>query len=440
MPKPGPPIFVFDRLVPVTMTIIISYDVQELNLPAIFMLLPVTDRVLPSYLKFQRKQGKIRLPPELNMPGEILSMRYDHKVRGIVRSENARSFSHSIIIDIGTSERIISIKLSRSTLELTGPTSYAIAREASKAILDHVRTCQENLVFLRDHLEVSQKMRDQFLEHPDDIEVIDDIEKRILRFFQQQTRGYVRENISSFLDFLLTFNRDLYTGTLELGHLECEMANILFNLGYPINQGAFARIMNASPFECRYNNVKNASSVIVWYWYTKYERSTGQPKEAKHTIRVNKSGHVKYSGPGLEAMKPVYYAFMQKVLTHQEKIQSVERYRQQLRICGEGKAISVEEWKKFLEEEENFRRKVLQGEGIPIATKEFIPQQPIIHELEIVDTIGSTKLEMELISPNGIIGQINYAEIEDQTIKADSVPPLQFDYTPILSTGMLLST
>jgi len=423
MSSPGPPIFDFDRLVPVTMTVIISYDVQELNLPAIFALLPTTDQTLPGYLAFQRKQGKIRLPPELNRPGEILSMRYDFKVRGIVRSENAKSFSHSIIIDIGTSERIVSVKLSRSTLELTGPTSYDVAREAAEAVLNHVRICQENLMFIREHSSDARKIRNQLVANTNNIKVENDIEKRILAFFQQQIRGYAAENIADFLDFLLSFNRDLYVGTLKLGDLNCEMANILFNLGYPVNQVAFANVMNTPPFECRYNNAKNASSVVVWYWYTKRERSSGTPKQAKHTIRVNKSGHVKYSGPGLEAMKPVYYAFMQKVLTNQEAIQSVEKCRQQLQINAKSKRITIEEWRKLLRKEEEFRQKVIQGDGIPIAVESS--SQPITHELEIIDT----KIN---IDPSTPIEPLNIKIGEDKVI-----PLLELDYNPTLSTGML---
>src|SRR5437870_5834649 len=94
----GPPVFNFAMMKPVTMTVIASYDVGELNLAGLFAFLPVTDQCLPAHLNFKKKQGKIRLPPELNRPGEILSMRYNKQVRGIVRSETAKSFSHSIII------------------------------------------------------------------------------------------------------------------------------------------------------------------------------------------------------------------------------------------------------------------------------------------------------------------------------------------------------
>ena len=88
----GPVVLDFDVLEPVTMTIIASLGLSDINLAAIFNLLPVTNLVLPVGMHFQRKQGKIRIPPELNRPGEIMSMRWSGNVRGIVRSEKARSF------------------------------------------------------------------------------------------------------------------------------------------------------------------------------------------------------------------------------------------------------------------------------------------------------------------------------------------------------------
>lgn len=424
----GPPVFNFSRMTPVTMTIIASYDVGELNLPGLFTFLPVTDQCLPPHLNFQKKQGKIRLPPELNRPGEILSMRYNKQVRGIVRSETASSFSHSIIIDVGTSERIISVKLSR-TLELTGPTSFKIAREAAKTILNHVKNCQENLNFLRTNRELAIQMKYKFLYSISggDIEITDETEKRIWEIYQQQTKGYAIEKIGDFLDFMLNFNRNLYTGTLELGEMESEMANILFNLGYSINQISFARIMNRSPFICKFTNAKSASAVNVFYYYTKLDRNTGQPKTAKHTIRVNKSGHVRHSGPNLEAMEPVYYAFIQRVLQHHSQIQSIETCKQQLRILGNGRSLSTKEWKELLNDEEKFRQQILDGE-LPIATGDnLIPYQPeeIIPEIIEEPLITLEIIQSGLPATNTIIG--NYNQDID-------LPSLMFDYSPLLAT------
>src|SRR3990170_3961890 len=143
----GPVVLDFDVLEPVTMTIIASLGLSDINLAAIFNLLPVTNLVLPVGMHFQRKQGKIRIPPELNRPGEIMSMRWSGNVRWIVRSEKARSFPHSIIIDVGTTNQIVSLKLSRSIKFTTKRVSYA--KEAYQIITDLLRRCQEDLNLIR---------------------------------------------------------------------------------------------------------------------------------------------------------------------------------------------------------------------------------------------------------------------------------------------------
>ncbi|CAN5701017.1 hypothetical protein BH23THE1_BH23THE1_33300 [soil metagenome] len=418
----GPPACDFERLRPVTMTIIASYNVDELNLPGLFAFLPVTDQVLPPHLNFQKKQGKIRLPPELNHPGEILSMRYDKQVRGIVRSEKAKSFSHSIIIDVGTSTRIVSVKLSR-TLELTGPTSFEIAKEAAGTVLNHVKNCQENLNFLRTNRDLAIKTKHKFLHFVSggevEIDKDDETEMRIWEMYRKQTKGYAVDKINDFLDFMLNFNRNLYTGTLEINSMESEMVNILFNLGFSINQVVFANVMNNFPFECKFTNAKNASAVNVFYHYTKIDRTTGQPKEAKHTIRVNKSGHVRHSGPNLQTMKSVYYTFIQRVLQYHTEIQSIENCKQQLRVTGTSKALSITEWKEFLNQEESFRNRILAGK-LPMVNIN-IPQPEPSEEPIITTEILGSQLPAKSEQVNSIT-------------QNPELPSLMFDYTPLLST------
>ena len=420
----SPPIFDFDRLKPVTMTVIASYDVGELNLPAIFTFLPVTEQVLPAHLNIQKKQGKIRLPPELNRPGEILSMRYDKQVRGIMRSEKAKSFSHSIIIDLGTSERIISVKFSR-TLEFTGPTSIDIAREAAESLLGHAKRCQADLELVRAHRDRALALKDQFVQGNFSGQEFNEVDNQIIDIFRKQTRGYPPDKIDIFLDFMINFNRNLYTGTLALGNFECEMANILFNLGYPINQVSFVKIMNQAPFRCNFNNYKSASAVVVCYDYIKYDRNTGQPKQAKHTIRVNKSGHVRHSGPNLQAMKEVYYAFMQRVLQNYQEVQSVETSKQQLRIVGPAKSLSISDWKDFIRNEEELRDRVIRGD-VPIAKGEMQSYGPVF---EIVDPrVSSESSENPLLI---VSGSPSHAALTPTL--SPSSPALNFNYTPLLA-------
>ena len=360
-----PSIYNFDNITPVTMTTLVGYDASEINLPALFSLLPVTERELPSGMTFQKKQNKIKFPKEMNHPGEILSMRFDGMVRGIVRSAKAASFSHSIIIDIGTSSRIISVKLSKSTLQLTGPTSYAISQEAAEYILEHVRKCQEDLDFVRANRESAEKVRDIVV---DELTTgvkstceLSPIELQIYTYFYSRVKKYTPLLAQQFVAFILALKTDLYTGTLELGSHECEMANILFNLGYKINQVKFAQIMNAKPFMCKYNNANRASSVIVKYRYIKLDRTTKQPVEAFHTLRINKSGHVKHYGPGLKLMRPVYYAFMRQTLLHVNEIRSAENGKRELKITVPSRPWSVDEWNKFLKNEKELYESIIAG-------------------------------------------------------------------------------
>lgn len=404
MQKFGPPVANFDKLNAVTMTVIISYDVTELNLDAIFALLPVTSKMLPENCK--RKQGKIQFPTEFNVPGEILSMRYKNNVRGIVRSESARSFSHSIIIDIGTSERIISLKLSRPTLELTGPTSYEIAKEAAQYILNYIRECQDELNFIRNNYEVAKKIKDDFVHNPE-YKTNAPSEERILNFYKRQTRGYSVEIIDKFLDFILEFKRNLYEGTLNMDECNCVMANILFNLGYSVNLVNFAKVMNDQPFECIYSNIKNSSSAPVLYHYSKYDRTTGKEIPAKHTIRVNRSGHVKYSGPGLKAMRPIYYIFMKRVLLHYDEIKSIEQSRKQVLIKRKDRCMSPDEWHKLLIDEEEFRQRVMDGDNSLIESED-----KLIVENAIVEASSEMKQIMENSGSHTPRLKIDYAPID----------------------------
>lgn len=413
----GPPVFDFSQLDICTMTVIVNYDVGELNLPGLFALLPVTDAVLPAHLSFQKKQGKIKLPPELNRKGEILSMRYNNEVRGIVRSEFPTSFSHCIIIDIGTSERIVSVKLSR-TLELTGPTSFNIAREIVETITGHIKKCQENQNFLQINHDLAIEMKYKFMHALTGGEVnpktFTDKQIKIWEIYRQQTKGYPIYKIDNFLDFMLSFNRNLYTGSLNITDMTSEMVNILFNLGYSINQVNFAQIMNSEPFECKFNNAKSASAVNVFYHYSKINRSSGLMIPAHHTIRVNKSGHVRHSGPNVEAMKPVYYAFMQRVLTYYSEIQSIENSKQQLRRMGICKTYSIAEWKQYIAYETELKRKILNN------------------EVEIAVSSGLKKIEVA--SPqNDKVLEIQ-SEISICNVPKENYPSLMFDYSPLLST------
>lgn len=441
-----PPVAKFGDLKPVTMTIIASLNVSEFNLAAIFALLPVTKQSLPEGIHLQRKQGKIKLPPELNKPGEIISMRWDNHVRGIVRSEVVKSFPHSIILDIGTSKQIISMKLSK-TIELTGPRSAELAQEASESIICLVRQCQDDLNLVRKYPELSTLIQEKYLDSDNDecdvnfveellslsqYESVDPDDIHRIWSFYKRTSGETIHQKNSFFKFLNNFSGNLFTGELRLGKFEYEMVNLHFHLGYTINQARLTEVMNEYPFVAIFNTLKGSLPVKVYYYYTKKERSTGNSVKAKHTIQINKSGHVRHSGPNLEAMKPVYYAFIKRTLLNRDKIRSTEHSTHKIKT-GNQVIFSPGEWKAKLDSEQKLISRIINNE-IAIATGENETgsngSSQTVKSSFLLDVSDSIEFSTEDLPP-GMVSSSFPSDL-GQDFNED-LSPLDFDYKPLIS-------
>lgn len=400
------------------MTSLLEYDSTEFNLWGVFVLLPVTKAKIDMTKVHARKQNKIVLPPELNIPGEIISMRFKGIVRGIKRSENPGFFAHSIIMDIGAKGKTMALKLSKGTMEFTGATSTLMTIETANILLNHIKQAQENILFMRDHLNLVYHInehiskygefptpnfllfnkretvaKDERRDLPKDSaiekekskeELYELVEKavfteeekligyqyeKIINFYMQKYGDYERSDI---LQFLTQFAEDktlfLYEGSLKIGKSTSEMTNMLWNLGFPIIQSELASVMNSPPFICKYTNANNSFSVTVLHYYEKIERTTGKKILSPHTIRVNRSGHVTYSGPDRDLMESLYYAFMKKIILNFDRIRSTEKTKQVIRIRKSNRIMSVAEWKRMILNEVQLREEILTGK-VPVATQ-----------------------------------------------------------------------
>lgn len=365
-----PVIFDFDKLKPCTMTVIVKYDVKDINLNALFILLPVTKEKVndgDSGDFLGKKGGKIIFPQYMNKPGEILSMRWNHQVRGIMRSSKINKFPNSIVMDIGTSGRVISAKLSK-TIELCGPTSEESIKEVLKYLLGHIQETGKDIEFLKENRAEALFLKEEYLKGRRALD--DGPQSKILKIMEKYSQGYDALSLPSFLNFLLSLDF-LYTGTLKVEEYFYEMTNILFNFGFPINQMEMARIMNSYPFVCNHTNMKSSNSVRIRYLYYKMNRNTGSQKLAIHTIKVNKSGHIKYSGPSLSQMRPIYYLFIERVLANYESICLYEPYKYSLPKFSSPRVYTREEWLAILREEDELRKRILDGEFTSQALEEY---------------------------------------------------------------------
>jgi len=419
------PVLPFEQLKVVTMTIITTLTVHDLNLPAIFALLPVTKRSFALGQHLQRKQGKIKFTPNMNVPGEILSMRYKGHVRGIVRSEVSRYFPHAIIIDIGTSVRIISVKLAKS-IELTGPPSFEVARETVDYLLQLINETQKQLEIIQQNPEIALRVANRMLEIASiscgsgsftnilldqtlfSCPESEGMESKVQNILARWVHGYPLEQLSGFLNFILSMNTGLYTGNQAVGPFESDMINVSYELGFSINRVTMAEAMNIAPFASNFNNARSSRAVKVYYFYTKKDRTTGKPRSAHHTITINMSGYVTHSGPNFESMKMVYHSFMKLVLENLEKVQSTIPTPKKIKYTRNGRCLSQEEYNQILSQEEAFRNDLLQG------------RLPLV----VADVPDSGAGEAPLLEPTYII---------TYTIPVTEIPPsIIFDYSPIV--------
>lgn len=378
--KNGPPAYPFKVHKPVTMTMLVKLGIKSINLAAVFALLKATSKSMPPGYKYKKKSKKIQLPPELNFPGKIISMRYLNEVKGINRSTDLTPFPHSIILDVGTGQgRFVSIKLS-TTIQITGPNSEDMAMMVVNSVVGKIIWCQESLELARANLELSIKIRDKMIANrngfengngfenvneeidlSDLSETEEEIGKRLYHFFRSRTKYKSLDHLINFFQFVFS-EGSLYQGEMTIGKPEYEMVNLHFHLGYPINQTKMTEVMNIYPFEASFKSIKNSSPVVVLYRYLKEDRNTNKKSLKKHTFRINQSGHVKYSGPSLDLMEPVYNLFMHRTLMHYRSIQSEDQKKIQLTVKGKGKVISLSEWKKYLTDEKEVTRKFLENE------------------------------------------------------------------------------
>lgn len=398
------PVPKFESLKVVTMVIMTTLEIETLNLPAIFLLLPITDQEFSPGHYLQKKQGKIKFDPNMNVPGEILSMRYNGNVRGIIRSVEKRHFPHTIIMDIGTSSRIISVKLAK-TIELTGPQSFDIAKEAVESIIKHIRETQLKLNLIHENRDLAIQVANEILQvnpsssyanRNDYFTDEDSTKSKIRKIFANWIHKHPINNLVGFFTFIFSL-QEIYKGELKSGEYESVMINTCFELGCPVNRMAMIKCMNQDPFTTNYNNAQSSRTVKITFPYMKQDRVTGKTKKSSHTLSVNLSGYTTHSGPNFESMRYVYYTFMRLFLQNVNEIRSsIVSTPRKISYEPNPRAISYEEYQKIIQEDYSFKNSILNG-SIFVETKEEVLENKKEKPLSINIPIVVPKKEIECI-------------------------------------------
>jgi len=330
----------FEDLHITTATLVMSL-IDEINIEAAFHLLPITRIVVYQ----TRESSKCKLP-HCNIPGSILSMRFRKMTRGIIRNKS-NPFKNAVTIDISTTIKNISLKLSSRSIQMCGASSREDGIEAATHVLNHLKHIQYVLDKMQNDpaetIRAIQWVKENTLGEQTEKPVWETIPciNVTLKVYRPQVEHRVikptnpipdtlDKDITAFLltlcdDFL--FHSDMRLKLdfvpnihhvinlpLELERVDMAMVNYNYSLGFEVDRSKLNQFIDGQHgFISRYNNAL-ASSVTIELPYDPPAGTSIKRRKNKiphHTFLVYRSGSVTQSGPGGPLMRDAYYLFMQ---------------------------------------------------------------------------------------------------------------------------------
>ena len=332
----------FEDLPVTTMTMIMSLS-NWVNTECAFHLLPITRIAIGQ----TRESSKCKLP-HCAIPGSILSMRYRCNVRGVIRSKSD-SFKNAVTIDISTTKKNISLKLSPFSIQMCGASSRADGVEAATHVLNHLKRVQglldkiqanipdalEVIKWIKENtkgditekphwdreqsdgitLRIYRPTRDYSIVKPKNL-IPDNLDKEIAMFILSMTDDFMyHSDMCSKLDFIPTIST-IIEEPLELKHVDEAMVNYNYSLGFEVDRASLNQLIDGqNGFISRYNNAL-ANSVTIELPYDPPPGTAIKRRKNKvphHTFLVYRSGSVTQSGPGGQLMHDAYYLFMNTI-------------------------------------------------------------------------------------------------------------------------------
>jgi hypothetical protein len=369
----------FEKLKITTMTLVIGLT-SCIDMSAAFHLLPVTRIDIPQ----ARGVRKCKLP-HCDIPGAIVSIRHRGSVRGVIRNLS-KPFKNAVTIDIFTSRKNVSVKLSPYTIQMCGASCMEDGDEASAALLKHLHDIQDLLDTMQAHPQRTMQLISWFKEQSRGTLVDVDYYVRVpaghltLVVKKQQKANLIElpkigayktiennvneqeltaidpQNLSKFdhdvlsfcaslsadfvhhsdmcrkLDYLLRKEGDDYQvpfvieRPLAVKGIDSAMVNYNYSLGFQVNRLKLNQYIDGMyDFISRYNNAM-INCVVIELVYTPPSSSAIKRRKNKiphHTFLVYRSGSVTQTGPGGDLMRDAYYLFMNTIAEIKDAIMYV---------------------------------------------------------------------------------------------------------------------
>jgi len=362
-----------------TMTLVFVLE-GSVFLEEAFSLLPIT-RIDFTPPKRQKKKFEL---PHCPVPGSILSMRYSGDTRGIIRSTSGRYFKNSITIDLSTTTKNVSIKLSQSKIQMCGASSEEQGREGAQYIIDHLLTIQDELDYIQNNKVVAKATFDWLVEatkgnpisrpiykiekrlvydkeRGEEVEIQEQVfshdekdfkierpkdlskspDQRIANFlFRQHADFEYHSFFVSEIEWILTLEQ-VTTRPLKIKNVLKAMVNYNYNLGFTVDRYAlFEQMLGRNGFISSYDNCIEHCVKIKLPYHPDEGIVKRKNKVPCHCFLVYKSGVVTQTGPGEEKMREAYDLFWRSILEIKDKIMLKEHPKRRVIIKRNNRLVS----------------------------------------------------------------------------------------------------
>jgi hypothetical protein len=329
----------FEKLNVTTMTLVIKLEGSVFTDVA-FQLLPIY-RV---EINQTRESSKCKLPHS-KIPGSILSMRYRGNIRGIIRNKSD-PFKNAVTIDISTTKKNISLKLSSFSIQMCGASSIADGLEAATHTINHLMTVQKILNKMQENAEMTQNIikwikkytKGEKISKPVwttikcinvDLNVYTPKEENCIIRPQFNTPGSFDPEIYDFLlsmadDFIyhndfcskldyIAGLKKIIEEPLRILQTDEAMVNYNFSLGFQVDRVKLNEYIDGQEgFVSRFNNALS-SSVTIELPYHPPEGTFLKRRKNKiphTTFLIYRSGSCTLSSANNTILEPAYYTFM----------------------------------------------------------------------------------------------------------------------------------
>jgi len=313
----------------ITMTAMAYFKGEIVSNQKIFHLLPVTRL---DNIKVDHGVKKIELP--VYQDGTILFLGLGKNARGMIRSRPKGQWINSVSIYLSVSGKNLSLKLSKSNIQMCGAKNLKMCQNACQTIIKIINSIDQNLRLIQQEKELAESLvRDVISEGITGAVLIKE-ERRLEKTFDARTISreieyFFDQKTKLIRDYLIDQVMDCYyasqarkklswvlqqTGIidqpLEIEDYNYCMIKQRFNIGYDIIEEKFVQEFSKRAPEFHVDFFPDIRDYCVFNVKCCLNKDDNPSKIKKHTFSLKQNGKVTYSTLGCDETEPLYRKFV----------------------------------------------------------------------------------------------------------------------------------